>query len=251
VARRPSVRWNEDKQRWMAWVRFPDGSRSKVERVEKADAERDLNALLELRAQKQSPGPGRQRLATFNEVVDAWFAADCPKVAVSKTSRRARAKAPNTIATAKGLLKKHVRSQVGGLKVDRTKTDRVEQVFHRMADAEYATSTIDHVWCYLNQACVYGLRKGVIKTNPVADALLPAARPAKKRKSFTIDQVDVLLRVAIPADRRPALWITGLMCGPQPGEQTPPTHQTFTTKNAAHLAEVRQRPYVRDGLVGQ
>lgn len=41
MAGRPSVRWNEGKQRWMAWVRFPDGSRRKVERVEKADAERD------------------------------------------------------------------------------------------------------------------------------------------------------------------------------------------------------------------
>ena len=87
-----------------------------------------------------------------------------------------------------------------------------------MADAEYATSTIDHVWCYLNQACVYSLRTGVIETNPVADVLLPAARPARKRKSFTIEQVEALLRVAIPADRRPALWITGLMCGPRPGE---------------------------------
>jgi hypothetical protein len=47
---RATVRWNEGKQRWMAWVRFPDGSRRKVERVEKADAEADLNELLALRA---------------------------------------------------------------------------------------------------------------------------------------------------------------------------------------------------------
>ena len=41
MARRPEVRWNEGKQRWMAWVRFPDGSRQKVERVDKADANRE------------------------------------------------------------------------------------------------------------------------------------------------------------------------------------------------------------------
>ena len=29
----------------MAWVRFPDGSRRKVERIDKADAERDLAEL--------------------------------------------------------------------------------------------------------------------------------------------------------------------------------------------------------------
>jgi hypothetical protein len=56
VAQRPSVRWNESKQRWMAWVRFPDGSRRKVERVDKAAAERDLNELLALRAEEASPG---------------------------------------------------------------------------------------------------------------------------------------------------------------------------------------------------
>jgi hypothetical protein len=50
VAPRLTVRWNEAKQRWMAWVRFPDGSRRKVERVEKAHAEADLNELLDLRA---------------------------------------------------------------------------------------------------------------------------------------------------------------------------------------------------------
>jgi hypothetical protein len=57
VAQRPSVRWNESKQRWMAWVRFPDGSRRKVERVSKAEAERDLKELLALRAEEASPGP--------------------------------------------------------------------------------------------------------------------------------------------------------------------------------------------------
>jgi integrase len=202
----------------MAWVRFPDGARRKVERVEKADAERDLGALLALRASAGSPGPSRLRLATFDEVIADWIADDCPKVAVSRNSRRARAKAPNTIATATSLLRKHVRPRIGGLRVDRTGTERVERVFQEMADAGFATSTIDHTWGYLNQACVYGVRRRVIKNNPAADVLLPAARPARKRKSFTVDEVGALLRVAIPADPRPALWMTGLICGLRPGE---------------------------------
>src|SRR6516162_9522805 len=61
MAPRASVRWNEAKQRWMAWVRFPDGSRRKVERVEKADAEADLNELLAMRAAGGEPVPRRQR----------------------------------------------------------------------------------------------------------------------------------------------------------------------------------------------
>ncbi len=58
MAQRPTVRWNEGAQRWMAWVRFPDGSRRKVERVTKADAQRDLDELVALRAQSLDPAPG-------------------------------------------------------------------------------------------------------------------------------------------------------------------------------------------------
>ncbi len=50
MAPRATVRWNEAQQRWTAWVRFRDGSRRKVERVEKAGAEADFNELLALRA---------------------------------------------------------------------------------------------------------------------------------------------------------------------------------------------------------
>jgi integrase len=157
-------------------------------------------------------------LATFDDVMDDWVAADCPKAAVSTNSRRARAKSPNTIATIRYLFDGHVRPRIGGLRVDRTKTGRLQQVFQAMADAGYATSTIDHTWTYLNQACLYALRRGVIKMNPAADVLLPAARPPRQRKSFTIEEADKLLHVGIPQDPRPALWMTGLMCGLRPGE---------------------------------
>jgi hypothetical protein len=59
MAQKPTVRWNEAAGRWMAWVRFPDGSRRKIERVNKADAQRDLDELLALRAQSAEPGPSR------------------------------------------------------------------------------------------------------------------------------------------------------------------------------------------------
>ncbi len=61
MAQRPSVRWNERSGRWMAWVRFPDGSRRKVERVDKAEAQRDLDELLARRAQALGPGARRER----------------------------------------------------------------------------------------------------------------------------------------------------------------------------------------------
>jgi hypothetical protein len=55
MAQRPTVRWNESAQRWMAWVRSPDGSRRKVERVDKAAAQWDLDKLIALRAQSLDP----------------------------------------------------------------------------------------------------------------------------------------------------------------------------------------------------
>lgn len=218
MAQRPSVRWNARNERWMAWVRFPDGSRRKVERADKTDAQQDLDELLALRAQALDPGPRRQRSLTFNEVIDAWFEAGCPNVAPSRKSRHARVKAAATVENARQLLGANVRPAIGALWVDRTTTERLEKVFVAMEADGKSTSTIDRSWNYLNQACQHALRKRSIKRNPAGDVLLPARRPSKPRKSFTIEQAQRLLADAIPADPRPAMWLTALMCGLRPGE---------------------------------
>ena len=218
MAKRPTVRWNEAAGRWMAWVRFPDGSRRKVERVDKADAQRDLDDLVALRAQSVDPGPRREKLASFAEVIEAWFAEGCPNVAPTAKSRHARVKSPNTVANARQLLGTSVLPAIGPLRVDRTSTERLEELFAAMATKGYATSTIDRNWNYLNQACQHALRARRTKTNPAAGVLLPAVRPSTPRKSFTIEQAQRLLVDAIPADSRPAMWLTGLMCGLRPGE---------------------------------
>lgn len=220
AGRKPSVRWSETAQRWMAWVRFPDGSRRKVERVDKADAHRDLEELLRLRDGARMPGRRRERLATFGEVIDAWRAAGCPSVAPSSRSRHARRKSPKTIENVTYSVEAHLRPQLGKLRVDGTRTEGLEARFREMADDGYATSTIHHAWLYLNQACLYGLRRRMVATNPAADVLLPEPKPSKQRKSFTVDEARRLLFEAIPQDPRPAMWVTGLMCGLRPGELT-------------------------------
>jgi integrase len=202
----------------MAWVRFPDGSRRKVERVDKTAAQRDLDELVALRAQALEPPPRRQRLASFSAVIDAWLEAGCPLASPTATSRHAREKSPNTVANARYLLGSHVLPAVGSQWVDRTGTARLEELFAGMAGKGYATSTVDRTWLYLNQACHWAMRQRMIKTNPAADVLLPVARPAKTRKSLTIEQAQRLLVDAIPGDPRPAMWLTGLMCGLRPGE---------------------------------
>ena len=191
---------------------------SEGERVVKADAQRDLDDLLALRAESGEPAPPRQRLATFDEVIDGWLAAGCPSASVTTRSSHAKEKSPNTIANARQLLGSHVRPAVGQQWVDRTTTARLESVFAAMAANGYATSTVDRTWLYLNQACEWALRQRRIKTNPGVEVLLPASRPAKARKSLTIEQAQRLLVDAIPDDARPAMWLTGLMCGLRPGE---------------------------------
>jgi integrase len=202
----------------MAWVRFPDGTRRKVERADKAAAQTDLDELLVLRAQGQAPEQRHTKQLTFDEVLDDWFEAGCPNVSPTRTSRHARQKSPNTIANARQLLGTSIRPAVGNQWVDRTTTERLEALFQDMARRDYATSTIDRTWNYLNQACQHALRARQIKTNPAADVLLPARRPSKQRKSLTLDQAQSLITHGIPADPRPAMWLTGLMCGLRPGE---------------------------------
>jgi integrase len=202
----------------MAWVTFPDGSRRKVERAKKADADTDLNELLAIRSAEGAPGQRRQRLATFNDVIDEWLEAGCPAGTPGPRARHAKRRSQNTIDNARSLLDRHVRPSVGRLWIERTRTERLEEVFAAMGDRGYATSTIDHAWGYLNQACGYGLRLGRIKSNPAADVLLPERRPAKVRKSLSVAQAERLLLDALPHDPNPAMWLTGLMCGLRPGE---------------------------------
>jgi integrase len=174
--------------------------------------------LLALRAQALGPGPRRERAVTFGEVIDAWFDAGCPNVAPSRKSRHVRVKSPATVANARQLLGANVRPAIGHLWVDRTSTERLEALFSAMDEAGKSTSTVDRSWNYLNQACLHALRQRRIKRNPAADVLLPARKPSKPRKSFTLDQAERLLAEAIPADPRPAMWLTALMCGLRPGE---------------------------------
>ena len=123
---------------------------------------------------------------SFGEVIDAWLEAGCPSASPTPHPPR-----QGEVAEHGGqrpyLLDTHVRPVLGRLRVDRTKTDRIEQFFAAMARGGNATSTIDRTWGYLNRPASTACDRA-IKTNPAADALLPAARPAKRRKSLSIEQ---------------------------------------------------------------
>jgi integrase len=192
------------------------------------------------------------RQATFGEVIEAWFEAGCPNVAPTRRSRHARVKSAKTIDNARQLVDAHVLPAVGQLRVDRTTTRRLEELFESMSANGYATSTVDRCWNYLNQALQYGVRERKIKTNPAADVLLPATKPPKPRKSFSIEQARVLVTEAIPADPRPAMWLTGLMCGLRPGELAGLRWPYVDLDSEEPSIEVAERAVeVRDKYVGQ
>ena len=207
MAQRPTVRWKAAPSGgWRGSI--PDGAR-KVERVDKAAAERDLDELLARPGPVLDPGLEREKLASFADVIDAWFAGRLPQRPADGKSRHTREKSPNTVANARQLLGTSVLPS--SVAAGRSHLDRTpgEAVLSDMADRGYATSTIDRNWNYLNQACQHALRDRRIRTNPAAGVMLPAVRPSSTRKSFTIEQAQRLLADAIPADSRPAMWLTG------------------------------------------
>lgn len=186
MAARATVRRNEGKQRWMARVRFPDGSRRKAERVEKVDAEADLNELLALRAAGGEPLPRRGRLATFNEVLDEWLSPGCPSAVAGTRTRHARQKSDATIDNARRLLAIHVRPAVGSLWVDRTRTARVEEVFAAMDETG--------LMCGLRSDELAGLRWPLVDI----DSDEPSIEVAERAREVSQKNVDQ----ATPKDKR-------------------------------------------------
>jgi len=236
----------------MAWVRFPDGTRRKVERVRRADAEAGLSDLLDEREACGEAPPRRVRQLTFDDVIDAWLEAGCPVGKPASRARHHRPKSPNTIDNARSLLRGHLSPAIGLRRVERTTTPRLEELFERMSAAGYATSTVDRTWGYLNQACEWAVRQRMVQTNPAAEVLLPARRPARQRRSLTIDQVEVLIRDAIPADSQPAMWLTALMSGLRPGELAGLRWPFVDIDSEAPVLEVAERAQeIRARYAGQ
>jgi hypothetical protein len=85
-----------------------------------------------------------------------------------------------------------------------------------MAAAGYATSTIHHTGSTsTRRACT---RSVSAVQSRIRRPTCCSPRPDRPRKSFTVEQLERLLIDAIPQDARPAVRLTGLMCGLRPGE---------------------------------
>lgn len=230
----PQLHWSETERAWISSVRFPNGSRKPVKRVNKEDAQADLDRLLVLRASGGTAPQKDAHLITFDEAFDAWIVAGCPAAGITvdgkKRSRRKQKRSLGTQRQAIGLLRTHVRPTLGKLKIDRTLDSTVEECFDAMetrirgnagknatAADTLAYDTIYHTWNHAANAIEFTKKRHRNKTNPVLDVQLPTARDPKERRSFQLDTLETIIR-AILLSSRAAMWLTGLMCGLRPGE---------------------------------
>jgi integrase len=251
----PTIRWNEAEQAWTSKVRFPDGHREPVKRKDKDAAQRDLDEKLARRASdvariKNEPNA---KLATFDDVVEAWLKAGCPNAGVVTASgavrRHKTTKDENTVDQATTLLRSsitrpeviakvtkkdgtladvnrkyptthRVKASLGPLWVDRTSTERVEEAFEAMDADGLATSTIYRTWWHLNNALAWaGKKTHRVKTNPAAEAMLPEEKPGREVKSLTLDAAEKLFaRLPFEREELAPLWLTALTIGTRPGE---------------------------------
>ena len=192
MAQRPTVRWNEQKQRWMAWVRFPDGSRRKVERAERQPLRPTSTTCSPFGPRRAGPDPVRDEAGDVRRRDRGVVRRRVPeRVAVADIS-------PRTGEVAEHHPQRPPAARHVGAPGDRSptrSTARRPPGSRRCSSrwcATHATSTIDRNWNYLNQALQHGVRNRTIKTNPAADVLLPAKRPSKPRRSLSLEQVQVL-----------------------------------------------------------
>jgi integrase len=239
----PTLRFKEELNAWVAWVRFPDGHKERVKRRDFDDATADLNEKLARRA-RQTERPERvTNGATFDDVVTAWLDAGCPtprgRTIKGKAHRHNFAKSNNTIIQATDYLRNHVAPRrdldtpeqakrrnpsfktnpkaVGALWIDKTATERIEAIFQEMADRGLSKAYIDKVFEHMNNAVAWGVGERMNKTNPVDACRLPIGKPKKKGKPFNFDEAKRFFE-AVAADRREAFWLTGIYVGNRPGE---------------------------------
>jgi integrase len=239
----PKIRWNELEQAWTCKVTFPDGHRERVCRKDKVDAQRDLDEKLARRAsQTADVRHDDPKLTTFDQVVEAWIEAGCPRVSVASGGGRVRrhhtTRGETTIDQISDYLRGSVtrpadrkkcwhqypntartKAAIGSLWVDRTTTERVERVFAAMDEDGLATSTIHKTWQHLNDALAWSQKRRLTKSNPVADAMLPAQKPGRDVRSLTTETARVLFdHLPLENERLAPLWLTALMVGCRPGE---------------------------------
>jgi integrase len=140
---------------------------------------------------------------------------------------------------------------IGALLVDRTTTERIEEVFDEMAREGLSGSYIYRTWKHLDSALAWGVKTKRNRYNRADECSLPEGKPPKKGRPFSLDEARAFLDAAT-TDRLYALWITAVMVGQRPGELTGLRWANLDLESDEPSVDVTERAkYERGKYVGQ
>jgi len=196
----------EARNRWVALLTLPDGSRRKRTAMTKREASQ---LLRQMATDVQNTGGVFDERSRFQDLSGLWR----EKVLESK------AMAPAT-RTAKTWALDRLEEELGRVRLVDLKADRIEDALENMLASGLGRESLIKVKSVLNQVCRFGERRDLLRKNPVGVVELPAGMPkALEGRALTEDQARCLL-AASGSHRLDALWKVLLMLGLRHGEAT-------------------------------
>jgi integrase len=200
--------YSEARQRWIAMLdlgRGPDGRRRRVKMSGKTRAEvrRKLDEAQKAAAAGLNADDQRTTVAEFCAY---WLENGIPTSAQS----------PNSIASIKWAVDKHIVPRVGQRRLRDLTADDVDKLMCDMATAGYSKHTMVRVHGELARILRFAERRGKVMRNVATLVDVPAG-PKKRGRSLTVAPAKAVLKAA-QDDRLEALYVTGLLMGLRPGE---------------------------------
>jgi integrase len=199
-----SLFWDDSRERWVAQLTVPDGTRKKRTAKTRREAGRLLTKML---VDLEVNGGVFDQKSRFADLSSLWR----EKVLMAKDM------APKTRDVKRWALDR-LDDELSTVKLVDLNVDRIEKALGTMAAEGLGKGSLIKVKSVMNQVCVFGERRDLLRKNPVPVVELPAglAKPDDGR-ALTIDQARALLAESA-SHRLNGLWTTMLMLGLRPGE---------------------------------
>ena len=199
-----SLFWDDSRERWVAQLTVPDGTRKKRTAKKRREANRLLTEML---VDLEVNGGVFDQKSRFADLSSLWR----EKVLMAKDM------APKTRDVKRWALDR-LDDELSTVKLVDLNVDRIEKALGTMAAEGLGKGSLIKVKSVMNQVCVFGERRDLLRKNPVPVVELPAglAKPDDGR-ALTIDQARALLAESA-SHRLNGLWTTMLMLGLRPGE---------------------------------
>jgi integrase len=127
--------------------------------------------------------------ATFGKLLDAWLA----------NLVRSKAKAQSTLESYRIHVEKHIRPELGAVRLDKLTTWRLDEYFEHLEAKGLAPATIRLDHSVISAALTQGVDYGWLKANPARKVTLPAVQ-ADDRPALTVGSLRTLYLSAVDDD---------------------------------------------------